>query len=118
MAGPVRFRRWLAGRPPTTAVLPAPRAVSKNNGIRPFAFARIERCVASGKQKSSHLGCPEELLQAEAVRPARRLMTKTAASPILHVIRRVVEDQRHKELPDQELLRRFRTGRDEAAFST
>jgi cytochrome c peroxidase len=44
-------------------------------------------------------------------------MTKTAGSPVLHVIRRVVEDQRLKELPDQELLRRFSTGRDEAAFS-
>jgi cytochrome c peroxidase len=44
-------------------------------------------------------------------------MTRTAGSPILHVIRRVVEDQRLKELPDQELLRRFSTGRDEAAFA-
>jgi RNA polymerase sigma factor (sigma-70 family) len=44
-------------------------------------------------------------------------MTKTAASPILHLIRRVAEDQRLKELPDQELLRRFRSGRDAAAFS-
>jgi cytochrome c peroxidase len=44
-------------------------------------------------------------------------MTRTAGSPILHVIRRAVEDQRLKELPDQELLRQFSTGRDEAAFS-
>jgi cytochrome c peroxidase len=44
-------------------------------------------------------------------------MTRTAGSPILHVIRRAVEDQRLKELPDQELLRRFSTGRDEAAYS-
>src|SRR5262249_55554990 len=45
-------------------------------------------------------------------------MTKSAASPILHLIRRAVEDQRLKELPDQELLRRFSSARDEAAFST
>jgi RNA polymerase sigma factor (sigma-70 family) len=44
-------------------------------------------------------------------------MTEKAASPILHLIRRVAEDQHLKELPDQELLRRFSTGRDEAAFS-
>jgi len=44
-------------------------------------------------------------------------MTKTAASPILHLIRRAVEDQRLKELPDQELLRRFSSARDEAAFA-
>ena len=44
-------------------------------------------------------------------------MSKTAAGPILHLIRRLVEDQRLKELPDQELLRRFSSGRDEAAFS-
>jgi RNA polymerase sigma factor (sigma-70 family) len=44
-------------------------------------------------------------------------MTKTTASPILHLIRRVVEDQHLKELPDQELLRRFSAGHDKAAFS-
>ncbi len=44
-------------------------------------------------------------------------MTKAAASPILHLIRRVVEDERVKVLPDQELLRRFSTERDEAAFA-
>jgi RNA polymerase sigma factor (sigma-70 family) len=43
-------------------------------------------------------------------------MAKTAASPILHLIRRVVEDQRLKDLPDQELLRCFLAGRDQAAF--
>jgi RNA polymerase sigma factor (sigma-70 family) len=41
----------------------------------------------------------------------------TTASPVLDLIRRVVEDRRLKELPDQELLCRFATGRDEAAFS-
>src|SRR5262249_47630090 len=44
-------------------------------------------------------------------------MTKTTATAILHLIRGVVEDQRLKELPDEELLRRFSTGRDEEAFS-
>jgi RNA polymerase sigma factor (sigma-70 family) len=43
-------------------------------------------------------------------------MTRTAASPILHLIRRVVEDQRLKDLPDQELLRCFLAERDQAAF--
>jgi RNA polymerase sigma factor (sigma-70 family) len=43
-------------------------------------------------------------------------MTRTAASPILHLIRRVAEDQRLKDLPDSELLRRFVTGQDQAAF--
>jgi RNA polymerase sigma factor (sigma-70 family) len=44
-------------------------------------------------------------------------MTRTAASPILGLIRRVVEDQRVKALPDEELLRRFSTRHDEAAFA-
>jgi RNA polymerase sigma factor (sigma-70 family) len=39
-----------------------------------------------------------------------------ATSPILQLIRRVVEDHRVKQLTDQELLSRFRTERDEAAF--
>jgi RNA polymerase sigma factor (sigma-70 family) len=44
-------------------------------------------------------------------------MTRTKASPILHLIRRMAEDQHLKELPDQELLGRFSAGRDEAAFA-
>jgi len=42
---------------------------------------------------------------------------RTATRPILHLLHRVVEDQRLKALPDEELLRRFSTKRDEAAFS-
>jgi RNA polymerase sigma factor (sigma-70 family) len=44
-------------------------------------------------------------------------MTKTAASPILQLIRRLAKDQRLTEVPDQELLGRFSSGRDEAAFN-
>jgi hypothetical protein len=44
-------------------------------------------------------------------------MTNTTAGPILHLIRRLATDQRLRELPDQELLGRFSSGRDEAAFS-
>jgi|GEM_PF-4668630 len=44
-------------------------------------------------------------------------MTITTAGPILHLIRRLATDQRLRELPDQELLGRFSSGRDEAAFS-
>src|SRR5437660_2299020 len=44
-------------------------------------------------------------------------MAKTTVSPILHMIRRLAEDQRIKTLPDQELLRRFTAGQDEAAFT-
>src|SRR6266496_3254353 len=43
---------------------------------------------------------------------------KTAPSPILQLIRRTVEDQRANRLTDQELLHRFRSERDEAAFHT
>jgi RNA polymerase sigma factor (sigma-70 family) len=43
-------------------------------------------------------------------------MTRAAASPILHLIRRVVEDRRLKDLPDQELLRHFLAKHDQAAF--
>jgi DNA-directed RNA polymerase specialized sigma24 family protein len=46
---------------------------------------------------------------------ARSHMTRTA-SPILHLIRRVAEDRRLKDLPDQELLRSFLMKQDKAAF--
>jgi RNA polymerase sigma factor (sigma-70 family) len=39
-----------------------------------------------------------------------------AASPLLQFIRRVVEDRRLLQLPDQELLRRFQDEQDQAAF--
>jgi RNA polymerase sigma factor (sigma-70 family) len=45
-------------------------------------------------------------------------MAEAVPSPVLQAVRRVVEDQRAKELPDQELLRRFTALRDEAAFHT
>src|SRR5262249_12271568 len=69
------------------------------------------------QEKSSPAARPGGLLQAEAVRPMRDPMTPTVASPIRHLIRRVVEDQRLKELPDQDLLCRFRSGHDEAALA-
>jgi RNA polymerase sigma factor (sigma-70 family) len=37
-------------------------------------------------------------------------------SPLLQQVRRLVEDRRLRDVPDAELLRRFRVGRDEAAF--
>jgi RNA polymerase sigma factor (sigma-70 family) len=43
-------------------------------------------------------------------------MSNTAASPILHLIRNMVEDEPCRELSDGELLRRFAGGHDEAAF--
>jgi RNA polymerase sigma factor (sigma-70 family) len=43
-------------------------------------------------------------------------MTKQATSPVLKLIRRMAEEQRDKKLSDQELLIRFRTQDDEAAF--
>src|SRR5262249_58988555 len=43
-------------------------------------------------------------------------LTKPVTSNILQVLRRVVEDQRARELPDQDLLQRFIDRHDEAAF--
>src|SRR5215468_4584833 len=43
-------------------------------------------------------------------------MTKAATGNILQVLRRVVEDQRARELPDQDLLQQFVVRHDEAAF--
>lgn len=45
-------------------------------------------------------------------------MAKTAASPILQLIRQVVQDGKVRELPDQDLLQRFHSQHDEAAFHT
>ena len=38
------------------------------------------------------------------------------SNPILHLIRRVVEDQRTKECSDEELLRKFKDSYDEGSF--
>src|SRR5262245_48955027 len=46
------------------------------------------------------------------------MMAKVATSPILQLIRRVVEDPQVRGLPDQELLQRFRSEHDEGAFHT
>jgi len=43
-------------------------------------------------------------------------VTDRAAAPLVRVIRKHVEDQRIKDAPDQDLLRRFGRERDEAAF--
>ncbi len=43
-------------------------------------------------------------------------MVKAVSSPILQLIRRVIEDQQGRQLSDQDLLRRFKDQRDEAAF--
>jgi hypothetical protein len=45
-------------------------------------------------------------------------MSRTATGPILELIRRVVQDRRVEELPDPELLQRFRSEHKEAAFNT
>jgi RNA polymerase sigma factor (sigma-70 family) len=45
-------------------------------------------------------------------------MAEAASSPILQQIRRVVEDPRLRGLPDRDLLRRFASRQDEAAFRT
>jgi DNA-directed RNA polymerase specialized sigma24 family protein len=44
-------------------------------------------------------------------------MAKPTVDPILQWIRRMVEDERIKNLPDQELLGRFTGARDNAAFA-
>src|SRR5262249_46301366 len=43
---------------------------------------------------------------------------KTRAGPILQLIRRVIEDPKVRELPDRDLLQRFQSQHDEAAFHT
>jgi RNA polymerase sigma factor (sigma-70 family) len=45
-------------------------------------------------------------------------MAKAVSSPILHLIRQVVEDQSVRQLCDRDLLQRFGDQRDEAAFDT
>jgi DNA-directed RNA polymerase specialized sigma24 family protein len=46
-----------------------------------------------------------------------RVMAKALSSPILHLIRRVVKDERVRQLPDHRLLQQFCDQRDEAAFA-
>jgi RNA polymerase sigma factor (sigma-70 family) len=44
------------------------------------------------------------------------MVVKAASSPILDLIKRLVADRRIRELPDQELLKRFHTQQDQPAF--
>jgi RNA polymerase sigma factor (sigma-70 family) len=44
------------------------------------------------------------------------MVVQATASPILQLIRRTVEDVRVRELPDQDLVQRFHTQQDQAAF--
>jgi RNA polymerase sigma factor (sigma-70 family) len=46
------------------------------------------------------------------------MMTKAVSSPILQLIRRLVEDEGVRQLSDQDLLQQFNDHRDEAAFGT
>jgi len=46
------------------------------------------------------------------------MMVKATASPILQLIRRVVEDPQVRDLPDRDLLERFHAQQDQAAFHT
>jgi cytochrome c peroxidase len=46
------------------------------------------------------------------------MMAKAVSSPILQLIRRLVEDESVQQLSDQHLLRQFSDHRDEAAFGT
>jgi hypothetical protein len=43
-------------------------------------------------------------------------MAKLATSPIIQFVRGIAENERAKQLTDQELLDRFRSTRDEASF--
>ena len=44
------------------------------------------------------------------------MMVQATASPILQFIRRTVDDERLRDLPDPELLQRFHDHEDQAAF--
>lgn len=44
------------------------------------------------------------------------MMAKAAANPILHLIHRLVEDPKVRELPDRDLLQRFGAQQDQGAF--
>src|SRR5262245_41697898 len=46
------------------------------------------------------------------------MMAKTVSSPMLHLIRRVIEDQSVRQLSDHHLLQQFTDQRHEAAFGT
>jgi RNA polymerase sigma factor (sigma-70 family) len=43
-------------------------------------------------------------------------MSRTASTPIAHLLRRILEDPRRRVCPDADLLQRFLAGRDEAVF--
>jgi RNA polymerase sigma factor (sigma-70 family) len=68
-------------------------------------------------KKSGTFPCLKELSRGGRF-PSQesRPVVKTAASPILDLIRRAVEDPRLRQLPDQDLLQRFHAQQHQAAF--
>src|SRR5260370_14851833 len=71
----------------------------------------------AGKIARQFLG-PKELVREDRFRSkGKRIMLKAAASPILQLIRRMVDEQRVRDLSDQELLQQFYDRQDQAAFN-
>src|SRR5262249_44471250 len=70
-------------------------------------------------KKICRLGVSQGTIEREKSFPKGTcMMAKVATSPILQLIRRVVEDRRICELSDRDLLQQFHAQHDQAAFAT
>ena len=80
-------------------------------------FRRDYTIAVKNAIRRTDTGFPTELITEGELFGARLPMVKTPPSPLMQYLKRVVEDPRLKDLPDLDLLQRFITQHDEAAFA-
>jgi RNA polymerase sigma factor (sigma-70 family) len=84
--------------------------------LLPLVYDELRR-LAAGEKSLAPSRPSRDYRNREPCQPqGSDRMTKAATSTVLQVLRRAVENQRAKELPDQDLLQQFVVRHDEAAF--
>src|SRR5262245_36734855 len=99
-------------------MLPAGRGASKHDETVRVAFRQAEGRIPVKKTPAPPRVCRNYRGERTVPLERCRVIARRESSPILHLIRRFVDDERVRQLSDQVLLEQFREQRDEAAFGT
>src|SRR5262249_61445304 len=86
----------------------------QHDATRLITCPRSEGCVTI--KKSRPLQASDGTSRWRADFAGTRTMAKAASSPMLQLIRQVIDDQRGRQLSDQDLLRQFKDHGDAVAF--
>src|SRR5262249_39581761 len=86
----------------------------QHDATRLITCPRSEGCVTL--KKSRLLQASDGTRRGRADFAGTRTMAKAASSPMLQLIRHVIDDQRGRQLSDQDLLRQFKDHGDAVAF--